>query len=306
MQYLFIKQWQKLKAYANSLGIAICGDIPIYCALDSADAWANPGEFMLSRDRRPKLVAGVPPDAFTEDGQLWGNPLYDWNKMKKSGYEWWIRRFKAAKEFYDIIRVDHFRGFESFWAVPAGESTARNGKWLPGPASDFIRAVRQAVPGLAMIAEDLGYITPEVEAMLKDSGCPGMKVMEFGFAPKAASNYVPFKHEENSVCYIGTHDNSPVLVWQHEIDEADVEFAKKYLSYSEEEGICRMMLRGGMESNSNTFIAQMQDWLELGEGSRINSPGTSGSNWQWRMLSGEASEALAAEIRDMTETYGRL
>ena len=305
-QYLFAKQWKKLKKYCNKLGISIVGDIPIYCALDSADAWANPAQFQLDENRRPKLVAGVPPDAFTEDGQLWGNPLYDWDAMKKDGYGWWIRRFRAAKRLYDVIRIDHFRGLESYWAVPAGDETARNGSWLPGPGTDFIRAVRKALPGLAMIAEDLGYITPEVAALLRDSRCPGMKVLEFAFQPGAKSNYVPFRHEKNCVCYIGTHDNSPILEWKNEFFEDDIEFMKKYLAFSEKEGLCYTMIRGGMESNANTFIAQMQDFLELGAGSRINSPGTNEGNWQWRMLEGEASEKLAAKIRDYTETYGRI
>ncbi len=305
-QFLFLKQWKALKKYCNRLGISIVGDIPIYCALDSADAWANPKQFQLGKDRRPKLVAGVPPDAFTEDGQLWGNPLYDWDYMKKDGYGWWIRRFRAAKRLYDVIRIDHFRGLESYWAVPAGDDTARNGSWLPGPGTGFIRAVRKALPGLAMIAEDLGYITPEVAALLRDSRCPGMKVLEFAFAPGAESNYVPFRHEKRCVCYIGTHDNSPVMHWKDEFNAADIEFAKKYLHYTEEEGLAFMMIRGGMESNANTFITQMQDFLELGEDSRINSPGTNEGNWQWRMLEGEANAELAAKIREYTETYGRI
>lgn len=305
-QYLFFRQWKRLKKYCNGLGISIVGDIPIYCALDSADAWAQPRQFMLDKDRRPTLVAGVPPDAFTEDGQLWGNPLYDWEAMKKDGYRWWIRRFRAAKRIYDVIRIDHFRGLESFWAVPAGDSTARNGRWLPGPGTEFIRSVKTAIPGLALIAEDLGYITPEVAKMLKDTRCPGMKVLEFAFEPGARSNYVPFRHEKNCVCYIGTHDNSPVLEWKDEFGEGDIEFAKKYLAYNEKEGLSYMMIRGGMESNANTFIAQMQDLLELGAGSRINSPGTNEGNWQWRLLPGEASDELAKKLRGYTETYGRI
>lgn len=306
VQYLFFKQWKKLKAYCNSLNISIVGDIPIYCALDSSDAWSDHKQFMLGADRRPTLVAGVPPDAFTEDGQLWGNPLYDWDYMKKDGYGWWIRRFRCAKRLYDVIRIDHFRGLESFWAVPAGDTTARNGSWLPGPGMSFISAVKKAIPRLSLIAEDLGYITPEVAKLLKDSRCPGMKVLEFAFQPGAKSDYCPFRIGKNSVCYIGTHDNSPVLLWQYEMDPGDIEFAKKYLGYTKKEGLPYMMLRGGMECNANTFIAQMQDYLELGEGSRINSPGTSEGNWQWRMLEGEASTKLAARIRDLTETYGRL
>ena len=250
LQYQFARQWKALRAYANDKGIRIIGDVPIYVPLDSADVWAAPELFQLDANRRPEVVAGCPPDAFTEDGQLWGNPIYDWQKMQATGYTWWINRLSAAAKMYDVVRFDHFRGFESYWAVPAGDKTARNGKWVKGPDHDFIYAIRKALPDLDFIAEDLGYMTPEVRQLQLDSGYPGMKVLEFGFDSREETDYLPHLYPEDSVCYTGTHDNVTLKQWFQEASEEDVAMAKAYLGLNEEEGYVWGMIRGAMSSVS--------------------------------------------------------
>ena len=306
IQYLFFEQWTKLKAYINDLGIGIIGDIPIYVAMDSADVWAEPEMFRLDAHGVPTEVAGVPPDYFSEDGQLWGNPLYDYEAMEKDGFGWWIRRVGGAQKLCDVLRIDHFRGFASYWAVPYGETTAKNGHWVKGPGMALVGVLTNWFRDLDFIAEDLGAPSPDVTRLLEDSGLPGMKVLEFAFDPETLSNYLPHSCGENSICYTGTHDNAPLALWREEATEAELAFAKTYLGLNEEEGFCSGLLRGGMGCGSRLFIAQMQDWLEAGVGSRMNTPGTSSGNWQWRMLPGEASKTLAERIREMTRIYGRL
>ena len=304
LQYVFSRQWEKLHAYAAQKGIEIIGDVPIYVPLDSADVWAAPELFRLDENRRPTAVAGVPPDAFTADGQLWGNPLYDWEAMERTGYRWWLRRLSAASSRYDTIRLDHFRGFESYWSVPAGEPTARGGHWEKGPGSRFIRTIREA--GFSCIAEDLGYVTPEVRALQEESGYPGMKVLEFAFDSREKGNYLPHGYPVNSVCYSGTHDNLTLCQWLEEADPADLRLAKDYLGLSREEGYAAGMIRGCMATVSELCIIQMQDWLELGGSARMNFPGTlSDRNWTWRAMPGACSQELAAKIRTVTERYGR-
>ena len=306
LQYTFTRQWNRLRAYANGKGIRIIGDVPIYVPLDSADVWANPQLFQLSRSRRPKKVAGCPPDSFSADGQLWGNPLYDWDYMKSTGYEWWIRRLKAASRMYDVVRFDHFRGFESYWAIPAGDDTAKNGSWCLGPGMDFMNAVKKALPNLDIIAEDLGYVTPEVRQLQLDSGYPGMKVIEFAFDSREAGNYLPHLYPENSVCYTGTHDNVTLKQWFDDASEEDVAEAKAYLGLNGEEGYLWGMIRGGMSSVSKLCVVQMQDYLGLGAEARMNHPGTlSSQNWTWRAPEGFASEPLAQRIAAKTKRYGR-
>lgn len=307
VQYLFFKQWEKLRAYASEKGIRIIGDVPIYVPLDSADVWANPKLFQLDAACRPIQVAGCPPDSFSADGQLWGNPLYDWNRMKQTGYDWWLRRLHAAGERYDVIRFDHFRGFESYWSVPAGEESAVNGSWRTGPGADFIRAVNQELPQLEFIAEDLGYITPRVRALQEFSGYPGMKVMQFAFDSREAGDYLPENYPVNSVCYSGTHDNTTLAGWQYEAAAEDVKTAVAYLKITPQEGFVRGMIRGCMESKSRLCIIQLQDWLELGSDARMNTPGTlSQANWSWRAREGDITDTLAAQIRAMTDKYNRL
>ena len=306
IQFLFFRQWATLKAYIHSLGIRIIGDLPIYVAMDSADVWAEPEMFRLDAHGVPTEVAGVPPDYFSEDGQLWGNPLYDYETMEKDGFGWWIRRVGGAQKLCDVLRIDHFRGFASYWAVPYGETTAKNGHWVKGPGMALVGVLTNWFRDLDFIAEDLGAPSPDVTRLLEDSGLPGMKVLEFAFDPETLSNYLPHSCGENSICYTGTHDNAPLVLWRKEATEAELAFAKTYLGLNEEEGFCSGLLRGGMGCGSRLFVAQMQDWLEAGVGSRMNTPGTSSGNWQWRMLPGEASKTLAERIREMTRIYGRL
>ena len=306
LQFEFFSQWEKLRGYANENGIKIVGDIPIYVPLDSADVWAEPGEFLLDEKLNPKRVAGCPPDSFSADGQLWGNPIYDWNKMKENGFAWWKRRLGAAKHMYDIIRIDHFRGFESYWSIPAGDKTAMNGRWEQGPGMDFINAVK-SIPDVDFIAEDLGYVTPEVRKLQEDSGYPGMKVMQFAFDSREAGNYLPHTYPENSVVYSGTHDNPTLVQWLSDVAESDLEEGKKYLGLTEEEGLVKGLIRGCMASNSRLCVILMQDYLELGAEARMNLPGTlSDKNWTWRAKPGFASEELGKYILEITNRFGRI
>ena len=305
IQFLFFKQWNKLKAYINDLGIKIIGDLPIYVAMDSADVWAEPENFQLDEDLIPTSVAGVPPDYFSADGQLWGNPLYRWDAMEQDGFGWWIRRIDGVGKLYDVIRIDHFRGLESYWAIPYGEKTAKCGEWIKGPNMKLITTLTNWFPNLQFIAEDLGYPTPEVAQFLKDSGFPGMKVLEFAFDSRDSSAYLPHTYNEHCICYTGTHDNSPIALWKDEISKEDLQYAISYLGLNDEEGFNWGVIRGGMSSVAELFVAQMQDYLELGDGHRINTPGTSSGNWRWRMLKGEATKELAKRIYKMTNMYGR-
>ena len=307
LQYTFSRLWAGLRWYAHQQGIQIIGDVPIYVPLDSADVWANPELFQLDENRRPIKVAGCPPDSFTADGQLWGNPLYDWDHMKETGYDWWIRRLRMAGRLYDVVRLDHFRGFESYWAVPAGDQTAAGGSWQPGPAQDFVQAIQKALPELDFIAEDLGYVTPEVRQLQEDSGYPGMKVMQFAFDSRESGDYLPHTYPVNSVCYSGTHDNFTLAQWFAEAYPADVEMARAYLGLNREEGLVKGMIRGCMASVSRLCVIQIQDYLELGGEARMNFPGTlSQNNWTWRAKPGFATPELASQIREMTKRYGRL
>lgn len=307
LQYQFDRQWNALRGYANGKGIRIIGDVPIYVPLDSADVWAAPELFQLDEERRPEVVAGCPPDAFTEDGQRWGNPIYDWQKMHETGYAWWIKRLKAAAKIYDVVRIDHFRGFESYWAVPAGDATARNGKWVKGPGIDFIRAIQKALPDLDFIAEDLGFMTKEVRQLQLDSGYPGMKVIEFAFDSREESDYLPHLYPVDSICYTGTHDNVTLKQWFDEASPEDIAYAKAYLGLNEEEGYVWGMIRGGMGSVSRLCVVQMQDYLELGKPARMNFPGTlSMDNWTWRAEEGFASKELAERIYRLTKIFGRI
>jgi 4-alpha-glucanotransferase len=306
IQQLFFKQWNRLKNYVNQLGIGIIGDVPIYVALDSADCWANSRHFMLDESFVPTDVAGVPPDYFSPTGQLWGNPLYNWEIHASENYAWWAERLQCAQKLYDVVRIDHFRGFESFWAVPFGETTAENGRWLPAPGMDFVNAVKKRLPGLSFIAEDLGFLTSEVHELVKNSGFPGMSILQFGFNLDANSDYLPHRVAENRVYYTGTHDNAPIMQWFAEASESERRFAEQYLALNAAEGINWGMVRGGMCSPAGIFIAQMQDILGLSAEGRVNTPGVASGNWQWRMLPHECSAALAEKLREYTRMYGRL
>ena len=306
-QYLFFDQWTALRAYAAEKGIGFIGDVPIYVAMDSADVWSEPQFFQLDEDYRPKEVSGVPPDDFNEDGQLWGNPLYDYDAMRADGFGWWIRRIGGVSKLYDVIRIDHFRGFESYWAVPAGDTTAKNGRWRRGPGMDLVGVLTGWFWNISFIAEDLGYATPQVKKLLADSGLPGMKVLMFGFDSHGDSVYLPHNVGENSSMYIGTHDNDTVHGWLETfLTPEDKKFAAKYMHITDDEGWCFGMIRTGMASASRLFVMQMQDVLELPGSCRMNTPGIPMGNWCWRMLPKSATKKLASKLRDMTAVYRRL
>ena len=305
LQYLFFRQWGALKEYINGLGIQIIGDLPIYVAMDSADVWAEPEFFQLDSENRPVEVSGVPPDYFSADGQLWGNPLYDYDRMRRDGFGWWIRRVEGVSRLFDVVRIDHFRGLESYWAVPYGEKTARSGRWRKGPGMDLVGVLTSWFNNLRFIAEDLGFLTPEVHQLLADSGLPGMKVLEFAFDPREPSNYLPHTYTPNCVCYAGTHDNETLLQWERKADRETLAYAREYLGIGRRAPLNQAILRAGMRSVAGVFIAQMQDYLGLGAEGRMNEPGTAGGNWRWRMLPGEMDEALVEKIARCTRLYGR-
>lgn len=306
VQYLFDTQWQALRRYAHENGVSIIGDVPIYVPLDSADVWSDPELFQLDETLTPTAVAGVPPDGFSEDGQLWGNPLYQWPLHKKDGYGWWIRRLSAAGKRHDIIRLDHFRAFEAYWSVPYGDETAKNGKWVKGPDMDFVNAVKAALPELPIIAEDLGYLTPEVLSLRDQSGWPGMKVLGFAFDSGEPSDYLPHVYPKNSVCYTGTHDNMTMRQWFETASETAVNYAASYMHLTQEEGYVWGTIRTAMASVSDTCIVQLQDYLDLGSDARMNFPGTmTDQNWTWRVEKDALSSALSAKIKKMASLYCR-
>ncbi len=307
IQYCFFTQWAQLSEYVHTHGIRLIGDLPIYVPLDSADVWVSPHLFQLDGDLQPVAVAGVPPDYFTADGQLWGNPLYDWDAMQSDSYRWWIARVRAASALYDTVRIDHFRGLASYWSVPAGDETARNGKWVPGPGIALVNALREAIPSLNLIAEDLGYLTPDVISLLNDAGLPGMKVIQFAFDSREESDYLPHNYGPHCICYTGTHDNATAAGWFSEAAPADVAKAVAYLGLNERETYHYGLIRAGMGSVAELFITQMQDYLGLGDEARMNTPGSVGhGNWCFRLRPGELTDELALRIRAMTELYGRL
>ena len=306
VQCMFYRQWAALRGYANARGIRIVGDLPIYVPLDSADVWSAPEEFQLDEFRRPRCVAGVPPDYFSADGQLWGNPIYDWDYMKRTGYAWWMRRIRSACTLFDSLRIDHFRGLSSYWSVDASAETARDGTWVKGPGADFVHLLKAEFPAFEIIAEDLGFLTDEVRQLLDESGFPGMKVLQFAFDAREPSNYLPHTYDHHCVCYAGTHDNTTVAAWFSEANPEDTAFSERYLGLNDQEGYVWGMLRGGMSSVASLFVAQMQDYLGLGGEARMNIPGTlGGNNWKWRLLPGEISDALIEKISAMTKMYGR-
>ena len=303
IQFLFFRQWSALKSYINGLGIRIIGDIPIYVAMDSSDVWSEPEKFQLDERNVPVEVSGVPPDYFSADGQLWGNPLYDYEAMQKDGFEWWIRRIGGAAKLYDVIRIDHFRGFESYYSIPAGNKTAAGGHWEKGPDRDFINAMHENLGEGGIIAEDLGYLTLEVKAMLSASGYPGMKIMQFAFDSRESGNYLPHTYHRNSVVYTGTHDNVTAEGWRTNASAEDVAYACRYLRCQPEE-LTEAMICACLASVSDTAVIPLADWLHLGSEARINTPSTQGSNWQWR-LACPLPEALAGHIAQLTVLYER-
>lgn len=306
LQTEFTRQWDAVRAYAHAHGVRIIGDLPIYVSRDSADVWANPRDFLLDENLAPKLVAGCPPDAFSADGQLWGNPVYDWKYQRAHGYDFWCRRIARQADFYDVLRIDHFRGFESFYAIPAESKTAAVGAWEKGPGMSLFNAVKKKVTDLPIIAEDLGYITPEVAKLLADSGYPGMKVLQFAFDSREESNYLPHTYKSaNSVVYVGTHDNDTAEGWMHTAAPADVAYAKRYLNLTPAEGYAWGFIRGAASTVADTAIYTMQDLLSLGSEARMNTPSTTGGNWTWRMEK-MPRPALAKKLYLLTADFGRL
>lgn len=305
VQYLFYEQWAALKAYANAKGVEFIGDIPIYVSPDSSDLWADPSLFQVDADGALTEVAGCPPDAFAADGQLWGNPLYNWDVHLKTGCAWWIRRLRHASAVYDVVRIDHFRGFESYYAIPARDKTAVNGVWRKGPGTAFIDVIRRKLPDVRIIAEDLGYLTDDVKALLRASGFPGMKVLQFAFDSREESDYLPHNYTQNSVVYTGTHDNTTTADWELSAPAGDVAFARRYLDVDGGADFTRRFIRAALASVSVTAVIPMPDWLGLGAEARINTPSTLGGNWLWRMDPAALTDALAADILALTKLYGR-
>lgn len=307
-QYEFMKQWTALKSYANDQGIRIIGDIPIYVAFDGADTWANPEMFQFTEENLPSAVAGCPPDAFSATGQLWGNPLYKWEYHKKQGYEWWMRRVKYCFELYDIVRIDHFRGFDAYYSIPYGDKTAENGHWEEGPGYDLFRTMKEKLGDLPIIAEDLGFLTDSVMKLLKDTGYPGMKVLQFAFDSRDESDYQPHLYTNNCVVYTGTHDNDTVLGWDQAISDADRTYAREYMRNegSEGEQLAWDFICTALRSVADMAIIPIQDYLALGSEARINTPSTLGDNWKWRMIPEEFTDELAKWMRRAAKLYGRI
>lgn len=307
IQYWFYRQWETLKAYCNSKGISIIGDIPIYAAHDSADVWAHPELFQLDEKRVPKAVAGCPPDEFSKTGQLWGNPLYNWDYHRKTGFSWWIDRLAHATTLYDIVRIDHFRGFESYYAVPYGKTTAEIGIWQPGPGMELFEAAEKKLGKLSVIAEDLGFVTPQVRKLLKDTGFPGMKVLQFAFDSDAKNEHLPQNFKTtHCVAYTGTHDNMTLRGWTQDAPTNSIAFAKRYLHCRNTADLSTEILRATWSSVAELAVAQMQDFLDVGAEGRMNTPSTIGQNWQYRTVSADFTARLAKRIYRINELYNRL
>jgi len=303
-QFLFFRQWRAVRDHAGAAGIQIVGDVPIFVALDSADVWSHRGLFKLDDDGRPTVVAGVPPDYFTPTGQLWGNPIYRWDMHEWSGYAWWIERIRAAFEVVDIVRLDHFRGFEAHYEVPAGDATAEHGEWVPGPGAGLFEAIRGAVGEVPILAEDLGYITPEVIALREQFDLPGMKIMQFGFGSGPGHAFLPHNFPKHCVAYTGTHDNEPARAWFAGAPEVERRYAMRYLG-CDEKGFTWALIRAAQASVAHTAIAQLQDVLELGEEARMNLPGRPAGNWAWRFGWEQLEDWRLERLAEWAEAYGR-
>jgi len=306
LQYYFFAQWDKLKAYANKNGISIIGDVPIYVASDSADVWEYHEQFQMDKDRAPTRVAGVPPDCFSADGQLWGNPLYDWDAMKADGFAWWRRRMAMCARLYDVIRIDHFIGVVRYYSIDAAAVTAKKGRWIPGPGAELIKAIIEAVGDRKIIAEDLGEVTPRVRSLMKKFGFPGMKILRYGFDGDPQNLNLPHNYISNVVVYGGTHDNEPLVEAIDGQSRAQRRFTEQYLGERSYRLLPRAIIRAGLASCADVAIFQMQDYLELGGESRMNTPSTLGGNWMWRVRYALVDSSLAQRIRHMAYIYGRL
>ncbi|MFZ2445619.1 MAG: 4-alpha-glucanotransferase [Syntrophobacteraceae bacterium] len=308
-QFLFFGQWSALKAHCNEKNIQIMGDLPIYVGYDSSDVWSNPQFFKLDEEKKPLFVAGVPPDYFSDTGQLWGNPVYAWDNLKDDSFSWWIRRMEHNLKYLDMVRLDHFRGFVAYWEVPASEKTAVNGAWVKAPVRDFFDALLRRFPFLPIIAEDLGVITPDVKETMTLYGFPGMKLLHFAFGGDASTNpYIPHNHVRNCVVYTGTHDNNTTRGWfEHDLSDQEKETLASYLGREiDETNAARELVRFALMSVAGTAIIPMQDHLDLGADARMNTPSTTFGNWEWRLAADQLTPALAESILEMTKLYGRV
>jgi 4-alpha-glucanotransferase len=306
LQFEFFRQWSDLKRYANDRGISIMGDLPIYVAHDSADVWAQPQNFYLDPETgEPALMAGVPPDYFSETGQLWGNPIYNWNVIEASGFEWWVQRFKSLLEYVDLLRIDHFRGFCAYWAVNQGETTAMNGEWVEAPGAAFFQLLKSELGSLPILAEDLGVITPDVEQLREQFEFPGMKILQFAFGSDSDNPFLPFNYERNYVVYTGTHDNDTTLGWYEQLQAHERESLLRYLGCTSADGIHWDLIRLALSSVCNQAVIPVQDILGLGTEARMNFPGKPSGNWSWRYREGALTAELRDRLRSLTETYAR-
>ena len=305
LQFLFLEQWTKLKKYANDNGIEIIGDIPIYVAFDSADTWANPELFQLDKKNMPTDVAGCPPDAFSATGQLWGNPLYKWDYHEKTGFKWWMKRIEHCYRLYDVVRIDHFRGFDEYYAIPFGDPTAEFGEWRKGPGYKLFETMKKELGEKKVIAEDLGFLTPSVIRLVKKTGYPGMKILQFAFDSREESDYLPHNYTKNCIVYTGTHDNDTTRSWFDHLPRDDKKFAKEYLGIKTAKDAVWATIRASFASVSDTVIIPMQDYLELPGYARINTPSTLGGNWVWRMKKDAPTPELCQKMHDFARVYRR-
>ena len=304
LQFKSYEQYQALKTYANEKGIKIIGDMPIYVSYDSSDVWANPEYFYLDSKRMPIEVAGVPPDNFSKDGQLWGNPLYNWEHLKEKNYAWWVQRVKSAAELFDMIRIDHFIGFQNYYAIPFGHKTAVLGQWKKGPGIDLFNVIKHELGDVNIFAEDLGVITDDVRKLLKTTGFPGMKLLQFAFDSREESDYIPHLYERNSIVYTGTHDNETTAQWFSKLPEKDLEYCLTYINHQIGNPV-DSLIKATLACISDTAIIPMQDWLSLGSEARMNIPSTTGTNWKWRMMKSELNDDLIKKMKSFTLVYGR-
>lgn len=305
LQYIFFSQWKELKEFVEEKNILLIGDLPIYVAEDSADVWSHPEVFKLDENLKPKVVGGVPPDYFSKEGQLWGNPIYNWDYLEKNNYKWWLDRIKWNKEIFDVLRFDHFRGFESFWEIPYGEETAINGKWVKGPGMKFFNKIKTELGNIDIIAEDLGDLTDEVIELVEESGFPGMNILQFAFGARGDSEYLPHNCKKNSVMYVGTHDNDTIIGWLNSGDPEEIEFAREYFNLTLDETYNWGMIRGALTSPANLCITQMQDILLLDNSARMNSPGILDGNWSWRMRKEDLGTLTKLKLEKLTRISGR-
>jgi 4-alpha-glucanotransferase len=303
-QFLFSRQWQSLREHARAQRVGLIGDLPIFVAYDSVDVWTHPELFKLDEQRRPTVVAGVPPDYFAATGQLWGNPLYDWDALRRTGFAWWIDRLRAALRLVDVVRLDHFRGFQAYWEVPGGASTAAGGRWVAGPSEELLAALRSALGGLPLIAEDLGFITPEVDALREKFGLPGMRILQFAFGGAVERRFLPHNLPRNVVVYTGTHDNDTTFGWYAGLTESERAYFLRYAPGADRDPAWRLM-RLAWASVADCAIAPLQDVLRLGQPARMNRPGTTGGNWRWRFREADLTSELLDRLAELTETYER-